>query len=420
MTKCAFTIVAKNYIGLAQILGQSIKRHNDDVDFFVFVADEFRQEDTKLDSNILIAKDILNISVQQWTDMSFKYDLTEFCTSIKPSCFEYVFRQGYDKAIYFDPDIYVFSSIEEIYNVLDNYAVALTPQIAGIHVDYTGEHPEWAMNVNGIFNLGFCGIRNSAKGEKIVQWWKKRLYDNAFADRSSGNFTDQKWMDWMPGLLGNDGLYVFHHLGMNMAPWNFFERKLILEEGKIYVKYRTEDCSNDERYALIFIHFAGYDYEKLKQGIVSRKRIENLSEYKDLEYATDIYRQEMMNNKDIFDRFIKETYTYATYENGEKIDSFHRRLYHGLTTFDNMAFGNPFSDEDGSFYEHIKSRRMISDEFIDRINKQNVSNISRKRKFIGLLFTAIFQVAGYKRYVLFVKSLYNYCRPEWHGFLIKK
>lgn len=420
MTNCAFTIVAKNYIGLAQILGKSIKKHTENVDFFIFVADEFEQEGISLELNILIAKDTLNIDGQQWTDMSFKYDLTEFCTSIKPSCFEYIFSQGYEKAIYFDPDIYVFSSIEEIYKVLDNYDVALTPQIAGIHIDYTGEHPEWAMNVNGTFNLGFCGIRKSPKGERVVQWWKKRLSDNAFADRSTGNFTDQKWMDWMPGLLGNESLYVFHQLGMNMAPWNYFERELISEKGRLFVKYRTEDCSDQERHPLVFIHFAGYDYEKLKQGIISRKRIENLSEYEDLRYATDIYRQEIMENKDIFDRYIQETYTYATYDNGKKIDSFHRRLYHGLTTFDNMKFENPFSTGKDSFYEHIRHRSMISDEPIDKINKQNVSNISQKRKYIGILFSALFRVAGYKRYVLFVKSLYNYCRPEWHGFLIRK
>jgi hypothetical protein len=45
MKNCVFTIVAKNYIGLAQILEESLKDKNPDVDFFIFVADEF--SDTK-------------------------------------------------------------------------------------------------------------------------------------------------------------------------------------------------------------------------------------------------------------------------------------------------------------------------------------------------------------------------------------
>ena len=40
MRECAFTIVAKNYIGLGQILGQSLRQHNPDVDFRIFVSDE--------------------------------------------------------------------------------------------------------------------------------------------------------------------------------------------------------------------------------------------------------------------------------------------------------------------------------------------------------------------------------------------
>ena len=38
MTNCAFTIVAKNYIGLAMILEKSIKRYYTDLDFFIVVA----------------------------------------------------------------------------------------------------------------------------------------------------------------------------------------------------------------------------------------------------------------------------------------------------------------------------------------------------------------------------------------------
>ena len=99
-----FTIVAKNYIGLAQILEESLKEKNPDTDFFIIVADEFSDDFDieKLPSNILIARKELNISVQQWTDMSFKYDLTEFCTSIKPASFSYFIEKTKYKKIIFN------------------------------------------------------------------------------------------------------------------------------------------------------------------------------------------------------------------------------------------------------------------------------------------------------------------------------
>lgn len=418
MNICAFTIVAKNYIGLARILGRSLSKVNPDVNFKIFVADEFPQNVKSLPDNVIISRKVLDYSSEEWTDMSFKYDLTEFCTSIKPGVFKYLFAQGYDKVLYFDPDIYIFSSINTILQRLEDYDMVLTPQIVGIHIDYTGEHPEWAMNVNGIFNLGFCGMRKSLITDKIILWWQKRLKTECFADRSIGNFTDQKWMDWMPGLLGNEHLYISHDLGMNMAPWNYFERELFKKNDTLYVRFRTNDNPQHES-RLVFIHFAGYDYNKMKQGFIVRKRIENLQEYKDLHLATDIYCKAIANNKDIFDEFITLPYTYSSYDNGIPISTFHRRLYHGYSE----KYGpvrNPFSTNKESFYSMIKKKGMIINDNIDKISKLNLSNMNRKRKMIGMLFCVLYKFMGYKRYVLFVKSLYNYCRPEWHLFLIRK
>ena len=53
----AFTICAKNYIGLAQILEQSVRVHNPGVDFFIFVADEFSltEKADLLPPNVIVA-----------------------------------------------------------------------------------------------------------------------------------------------------------------------------------------------------------------------------------------------------------------------------------------------------------------------------------------------------------------------------
>lgn len=419
MKNCIFTIVAKNYIGLGQILEKSVKRFHQDVDFYIFVADEFTTT-VDLPQNVIILRHEVGYTDKEWTDMSFKYDLTEFCTSVKPACFQWAFERGYEKAIYLDPDIYLFSPIAEVFDVLEKYDVALTPQIAGIHVDYTGEHPEWAMNVNGIFNLGFCAIRKTALSSTILQWWRLRLKKEAFTDRSVGDFTDQKWMDWMPGFLGSEHLYVFHNLGMNMAPWNYFERELFVRDGEIFVKYRTDDNPYRED-RLVFMHFAGYDYKQMKKGKVSRKRIENLKEYDDLSIATDIYCQAIVDNQQVFDSFIDNQYSYACFDNGVPISSFHRRLYHGYAEKEEIPA--PFSTAKGSFYSMLRKKGMIevkTKENIDKLTQRNIPNIEGKRRMIAMLFRGLYRLMGYKRYVLFVKSLYNYCRPELHTFLINK
>lgn len=417
MKSIAFTIVAKNYIGLGQILGLSLKRHNPEVDFRIYVADEFNDIPKNIPHNVVIAKDVVKgINAEQWHDMAFKYDLTEFCTSLKPFCFCDVLANGYDKAFYFDPDIFIFSTIKPLIDTLDNHSMTLTPQIAGIHTHYTGEHPEWAMNVNGIFNLGFCGIKNDEWGKRIVNWWKERLRDNAFADRAVGNFTDQKWMDWIPGFLG-ERLYVQQSLGMNLAPWNFFEREVYQKDEEWHVRYRTTDCPQRDD-VITFVHFAGYDYAKLKQGIVERKRIEDLKDYSDIEQLGTVYRDAIVENSAIFDRFIQQPYSYGTYDDHTPIASFHRRLYHGLTS--ERDTGNPFSTEKGSFYDMIKQRGMLITEKIDGVSRRNIGNLDGKKRMLSVLYKALYLVMGYKRYVMFLKSLYFYCRPEMHTFLLKK
>lgn len=416
MKQCAFTIVAKNYIGLGQILGESLRRHNPETDFFIFVSDEFEQQPDKLPKEVVMAKEALEgISSNQWRDMAFKYDLTEFCTAIKPFCFEHVFSLGYEKSYYFDPDIYIFSSIKAISDALDEHTMTLTPQIAGIHPDYKGEHPEWAMNVNGIFNLGFCGIRNNDLGRRIVKWWEERLRDQAFADRSVGQFTDQKWMDWIPGFLGQQ-LYVQQSLGMNMAPWNYFERELSEDaEGHLYVSFRTDDMPQRHD-PLVFVHFAGYDYTQLKKGIISRKRIEDLKEYDDLSLINTVYRDAIVTHAAVFDSFIEQPYSYATYDNDVPIAAFHRRLYHGL----NSQTSNPFATGSGSFYQLINKKGMIIEEKIDNVSRRNLANLDGKKKVLAYFYRILYRLIGYKRYVMFLKSLYFYCRPEMHSFLIKR
>lgn len=89
------------------------KKYNKDVDFYIVVADEYGKEDSVVnDKNILIAHEFLNIDENLWTNMAFKYNLTEFCTCIKPFSIEYFFVQkGYDTVCYLDPDIYLLVTL---------------------------------------------------------------------------------------------------------------------------------------------------------------------------------------------------------------------------------------------------------------------------------------------------------------------
>lgn len=413
---CIFTIVAKNYIGLAQILGGSISQFHSDIDFYIVVADEFSQ-DSILPQNVIIAREKLSYSTEEWTDMSFKYSLTEFCTAIKPAAFQHFIKSGYEKIIYFDPDIYVFSPLTKIFKVLEDHDMALTPHVAGVHPCYQGED-EWAICVTGIYNLGFCAIRNTPKVSLIMEWWRERLMNQAFCDRTVGTFTDQKWMDWIPGFLG-EGLYVIRDLGMNLAPWNYFERRIVqTSDGNFMVRYRYDDNYAEDT-PLVFVHFSGYDYKLLMQNIVVHQRLSNPEEYKDIELATAKYCQALISQEKTFNSFITQNYQYNYYDNGEKIENFHRRIYNGLVK-DGKVVQNPFATNSGSLYQLFRKKSMIAKEKIDSLTPQSLQGMDKKIKMLNVLFRLLYLLMGYQRYPLFIKSLYRYCQPESHSFLISK
>ena len=171
---CIFTICAKNYIGLAQALEKSVKQYNDNVDFYIMVSDEFDTgKEPKVAENVLIAKDILGIDDKLWTNMAFKYNLTEFATCIKPFSIEYFFKKKGDETVcYMDPDTYLFSDFSYIYEKLSKYLVVTAPHITISDYPYTGYLPDRSFLFNGISNFGFGGFRNHPKTINLMKWWE--------------------------------------------------------------------------------------------------------------------------------------------------------------------------------------------------------------------------------------------------------
>ncbi|WP_293943160.1 MULTISPECIES: glycosyltransferase [unclassified Sphingobacterium] len=417
-----FTICAKNYIGLAQILGKSVQAHNADTDFLIFVADEVFDEAilSELPSNVIIAKNILGLTEDIWSEMTFKYDLTEFCTSIKPAIFLYLLENTrYKKVIYLDPDIYVFNTLAPIYDLLDRQSIVLTPHLARISENYRGELPDTDFLGNGIFNLGFCGVRNDAVAKKMCGWWHSKLLKNCFIDPYLNTFTDQKWMDYLPAFFTSEELIITHHLGLNIAPWNFFERKIILEDGKLMVRAREQD--DDQIYPVIFVHYSGYNYTALKEGKVIQNNVSALNDYEDVKLLTDLYAKFIQENRAVFDHFISLDYSYNSFENGISITNFHRRIYRSLNN-KGERISNPFECGGHSFFARLKKAGMVRQTSvnIDKVDKSNLKGVGAKLKVFNRLMRLLYRLIGFERYSLIIKLLRPYSRYESQIHLVDK
>lgn len=424
--KCIFTICAKNYVGLAQILEKSVLRYNKDVDFYIVVADEYGKNDPVVnDKNILIAHEFLNINEALWTNMAFKYNLTEFCTCIKPFSIEYFFTQkGYETVCYLDPDIYLFSDFSYIYEKLDKFLVVTAPHITIPDYPYSGDTPDRGFLFNGISNFGFVGFKNSPKTLNVIRWWEDRLAKLCFGEMLWAVCTDQKWSDFFMAFFNYDEIFFSNNLGLNVAPWNYFERKVTKVGGEFYVESRRG--TSERRDKLVFCHFAGYNYKQLAEGKIdnkSRMRISNLKSYRDIDELVQIYVEEIHKDRELFAKYLGLSYSYGTFSNGVKIDAFHRRLYNGLCV--NFGFtGNPFiADAKNSFYSILKKKHILSKEQKENVDKMNPDNIDGFGKKLTYLYKGLrifYKLIGYKNYVLFLQFVRRLSLYDINTYLLGK
>ena len=422
---CVFTICAKNYIGLAQALEKSINRYNNNIDFYIVVADEFDRKVLSVADNILIAKYTLNIDNQLWINMTFKYNLTEFCTCIKPFSIEYFFEKGYDTVCYLDPDTYFFNDLGYVYEKLEKFLVVTAPHITIPDYPYTGDLPDRSFLFNGISNLGFGAFRNHPKTINIIKWWEDRLSKLCFGEMLWAVCTDQKWTDFFPAFFNYDEILFSNNLGLNLAPWNYFERKVIKDKDGYFIVSRTG--ANQRKDKLIFCHFAGYNYREMAtEGIVNnqnRMRISNLRDYKDIEPLVDEYVNYIHENRDLFNSYLDLSYTYNYFNDGCRIEKLHRRLYNGIVTNFNYK-GNPFDTGKGSFYELLKKKGLLplhdKKKPVDSIDEKNMHGFERKLSILYKVLRTFFKIFGYRNYVLFLQFIRRLSLYDLNTFLLGK
>lgn len=409
----AFTICATNYVGLGKVLEKSIYEHYSDLDFYIIVVDEPRDEVRKeFDDNVLIGKEILDYPEQKWYEMAFKYNLTEFCTAIKPASILYFLEKGYEKCIYFDPDIYVYSSLNVIYDKLDGYDAILTPHKTIPEIDSTSKKDDQELLFAGVYNLGFLGIKSCDLSVLVMEWWKKRLEDKCFMSQGENLFTDQKWMDLLPAFYGNR-VWISQHLGLNAAPWNFHERFFFEENGKLKVKSRINN--DGKAYDLVFVHYSGYNYKELLKGNVIQNNMKELKLYDDTVMLMNRYGEAFKGGQ--LERFIDNIYNYNFFEDGKPISPMMRGLYRAYQ--ENTGYGeNPFKTSSYIWGQAI-SRDLIAVDKPQTFKNGEQKNMERVIR-INKLFATLYKFIGPNKYYTLILVMRRYSIWGNHSFLISK
>ena len=297
--KIAFTICSLNYFAQALSLGESLSKTNPQYKYVIGLVDKlddfYKNGDDELVSlvkeNTIIEIDKLDIPY--FKSFCARYDVMELNTAVKPYFFDYFFRntENLESVIYFDPDMLVYSHLEDLDNHLKEYNFVITPHILSPLRDDGLALDEKQINNTGIYNLGFIAMSCSEESKCFIDWWKERLYKNCYINFEKGLFVDQIWINFLPIYYENT--LIERDLGYNVAYWNLHERTVCFENEEYTINGKT---------ALKFYHFSGFLLNEPNEISKYQNRY-TFKQKKDVRPLFDEYI--FLLNKYLYDRFMK-------------------------------------------------------------------------------------------------------------------
>jgi hypothetical protein len=390
MTKIsALTICSFNYISKARVLIESYKTIHPEHDITLVIVDKKRESSTlqKLGINIIWAEDL---PIDNFFQYAFTFDIIEFNTNVKPTAMKFLLEK-YDKVIYFDPDIQVFSSIDHILEELNNASIVITPHSVTPILD--GCKPDDSDLLRfGAYNLGFVGVSKCSESFSFLEWWSDRCLKLGFYEPQLGLAVDQKWIDLAPSFFPK--LKILHNVGLNVAFWNLHERFLSKVNNQWFVNGNIP---------LVFFHFSSFNSDFVDVIAFKQTRFKQgeRSDFTEIanEYAVNIQKLKISE-------FDNQKYGFDYFNDGVYINPVVRRFYVILKN-DLFEKDNPF-EVNNNFRKFVKKHGLIKlKQAINhkRITFKDLENYKNQEKFFLIGLKLILRILGPEKYFSLMRYL---------------
>ncbi|MFC2152106.1 glycosyltransferase [Bacteroidota bacterium] len=241
-TKYICTYFDYNFLSRGLALYNSIKRFHEDFVFFVLAFDEKTFEYlSKLKYDNLIPISVTDYNNYFNTNPDKYDDRKQYYFSATPNICIYLFKQfpDIDSLLYLDADVYIFSSLNPLYDEVENASIAYCPHRT---------HPMFnklAKN-HGKYNVGVNFFKNTEIAKTCLLDWKSDC-ENWYKGMPGYHlqyFSDQIFLDKWENKYS--GINIIQNIGVNAAPWNAVNYIFSENNGDFYV--------NDK--PLVIYHFS--------------------------------------------------------------------------------------------------------------------------------------------------------------------
>ncbi len=287
------TIAAKNYLAQVRCLTESFLEHHPGGRVFALMVDKpdgYYDPDQETFTTVLVDE----IGIPNLDLLAFRYTVLELSTAVKPFFLGYLFENyRHERICYFDPDIYFYRPVDEIWRALETHAIVLTPHLTG-PLDDEFLPNELTILRAGTYNLGFIGLSRHPQTEELLRWWQGKMFKYCAVAFGEGLFVDQRWVDLVPGRFSS--VHIHRDPGCNVAYWNLYHRHVTLEDGEYLVngvplKFYHFSGFSPDRPAVLSKHQTRYEFDDLPvvktlfDGYVERLRANGYDTVKNWPYA---------------------------------------------------------------------------------------------------------------------------------------
>lgn len=384
----AVTICATNYLGKALVLRDSYLKFHPGSDFFIVIVD---RKDPIVEGNYPDVSFIWveELGINGFFSYAFRYDVIELSTNVKPITLNRLL-QKYDKVLYLDPDIKIYSFLKPVYESLDAHSIVLTPHTFTPVLDGNAPSDEDLLRF-GAYNLGFIGVSKSEEAFKFLEWWSDRCLKLGFYEPQIGLAVDQGWISLVPSFF--PGTKILRDYGLNVAFWNLHERFISKKNGNWFV---------NENSPLYFFHFSSFNVKE-PHAIARKQSRFSTGSRPDLHQLLEEYAAVLAKSENA--AYSSKLYSFDYFDDGIYISPALRRFYDTLRD-DFPPSENPFS-ADSAVYRFAFKHRLANKGLrpAERFTFRDMGKFSMAIKIINWGLYLLLTLVGPNRYFSLMRYL---------------
>ncbi len=236
-----------DYVPQIRVLASSLQSIHPTARLHTLFVDPVSPELRKLLEPQMVVYELSQLRLENLLLKAASHTAIEFCCSLKGEFLHYLLTENnIDRVLYFDADIMIFSSLDELWRKLTKSEVLLTPHYLDLSHTLSPQNECMYLN-SGTFNAGFLGVRKTPHTLHFLKWWSARSWNFGYEYPDPGPFTDQIWLNLVPGMV--KGVEILEHPGMNVSLATLRGRELSQRGRHFFAK----------NLPLVFFHYHRFD-----------------------------------------------------------------------------------------------------------------------------------------------------------------